>query len=118
MLEDLPDDDEPETYPLDTEATFKTSMKGATMFEEYYAITVEYAQDKMKHSTGGVNSILRARVCTFLAGLTYYVLQAEECLYLLEYDGRNPASITRALDLPDFGKGFEQFISRQLEPEI
>ena len=105
--EELPEDTEPPVYPLETEATFTTSMKGATMHEEYYAITAKYSLDKTKLGKGGIESILKARVCTFLAGLTYYVLQAGECIYLLEYDGVKPASITRALDLPDFGNGLK-----------
>ncbi len=70
----LPTDIEPDEYPLDTEAKFTTSMKGATMFEENYCITANYPLNKIKPSKGGVEPILRARVCTFLAGLAYYVL--------------------------------------------
>ena len=53
---------------------------------------------------------MRAKVCSFLSGMNHYVNQANECIFLLEYDGDSPDSITRVLDLPDFGKGFEDYI--------
>ena len=52
----LPTDIEPDEYPLDTEAKFTTSMKGATMFEEYDCITANYPLNNIKPGKGGVGA--------------------------------------------------------------
>ena len=77
------------------------------MYEECYFISVDNPSEKIDKDRGVTTKIMKARVCTFLSGLIYYVKQANECVFLLEYDGEKSASITRALDLPNNGDGFD-----------
>ena len=49
----LPTHIEPDEYPFDIEAKFTISMKGETMFEEYYCITANYPLNKIKPGKGG-----------------------------------------------------------------
>ena len=109
--DELAESPEPNEFPLDTEASDLSRLKGAVMHEEYYFISVEHPAENVDKERGVTDAFMRAKVCTFLSGVNHFVNQANECIFLLEYEGDSPTYIIRALDLPDFGKGFEEYIS-------